>query len=167
MIKTDFTNAEKIACLRRELAMRRNVFQKRVDEGRMKPEARDREIGLMEAILADYNRIGEPPESNCPPHRLADILRREAVNSVFDVKTVITTCEALRLAAAHLDRLPPDPTPAPITLMGVPVVADPTLPPFVVEFRDSQGNTLKRFALEAEHSMPMPPPGATVHMRRP
>jgi hypothetical protein len=65
-----YSDAEKIACLRRELAMRRNVYQKRVLEGRMRPEARDREIGLMQAILDDYQlssaRGGLPKPDGAP-----------------------------------------------------------------------------------------------------
>lgn len=49
-----FSDADKIAALRREIALRRNVYARRVSDGKMKPQDRDREIGVMEAILADY-----------------------------------------------------------------------------------------------------------------
>ena len=48
------TPKEKLACAARELAMRRNVYPKWVASGRMKQEAADREIAVMEAIVADY-----------------------------------------------------------------------------------------------------------------
>ena len=47
------TTADKLACVQRELAMRRNVYPKWVASGRMKQMAADKEIAVMEAILAD------------------------------------------------------------------------------------------------------------------
>lgn len=49
-----FSNAEKAAEARRELGMRRHVYQQKVDAGQMQPTARDRLIALMEEIAADY-----------------------------------------------------------------------------------------------------------------
>jgi hypothetical protein len=43
---------DQIKCARRELAMRRNVYPKWVAGGRMKPDAADRELAGMEAIVA-------------------------------------------------------------------------------------------------------------------
>jgi len=48
------TNEEKITALKRELAMRRNVYAKRVREGKMRQSDADREIAIFEAILDDY-----------------------------------------------------------------------------------------------------------------
>ncbi len=48
------TDADKIACLRRELAMRRRVYPRQVGRGQMTQAEADREIGLIEAILEDY-----------------------------------------------------------------------------------------------------------------
>lgn len=48
------TPKEKLACAARELAMRRNVYPKWVANGRMKQETADREIAVMESIVADY-----------------------------------------------------------------------------------------------------------------
>ena len=53
------TKFEKIACLKRELALRRNVYRQRVARGAMKQEDADRELAVMTAILSDY----EPTEA--------------------------------------------------------------------------------------------------------
>ena len=49
-----FTTADKRAALQRELKMRRRVYPKWVRDGRMAAADADREIAVMEAILADY-----------------------------------------------------------------------------------------------------------------
>jgi hypothetical protein len=48
------TRDMKIAALKRELHMRGRVYPHRVAEGRMTQADADREIGVMQAILADY-----------------------------------------------------------------------------------------------------------------
>jgi hypothetical protein len=48
------TTAQKVAALRREIALRRNVFPGRVRLGKMTQAEAYREIAVMEAILADY-----------------------------------------------------------------------------------------------------------------
>lgn len=50
------TTAHKVAALRREIALRRAVFPGRVRLGKMTQIEADREIAVMEAILADYQR---------------------------------------------------------------------------------------------------------------
>jgi hypothetical protein len=52
-----FTTNEKLACVARELVLRRNAYPKWVAGGRMKQETADREIALMEAIVADYRAM--------------------------------------------------------------------------------------------------------------
>ena len=47
---------DKLACARRELRMRRKVYPRRVANRKMSQEQADREIALMEAIVADYDR---------------------------------------------------------------------------------------------------------------
>lgn len=49
-----FTTADKRAAIQRELKMRRRVYPKWVRDGRMAAADADREIAVMEAILADY-----------------------------------------------------------------------------------------------------------------
>jgi hypothetical protein len=49
-----YTTLEKIACLDRELALRRNVYAARIRQGKMRADTAQREIGLMEAIREDY-----------------------------------------------------------------------------------------------------------------
>ena len=51
---SEVTRDDKIKCLRRELAFRRNVYRKRVAEHRMHQWQADRELAIMEAVLADY-----------------------------------------------------------------------------------------------------------------
>lgn len=51
---SQFTEAEKQACLERELAMRRRVYPRLVAQRRMTREQADREIALMKEIVTDY-----------------------------------------------------------------------------------------------------------------
>ena len=53
------TRADKIAALKREIALRKNVYPKRIELRRMSQEKADQEIAVMEAILRDY--IGPEP----------------------------------------------------------------------------------------------------------
>lgn len=48
------TRDMKHACIKRELHMRGRVYPHRVAEGRMTQADADREIAVMQAILADY-----------------------------------------------------------------------------------------------------------------
>jgi hypothetical protein len=59
MLHMHFPAAEKLDAVNREIAMRRNVYRKRVAAGRMKKAEADREIRIMEAIAADYEREAE------------------------------------------------------------------------------------------------------------
>ncbi len=56
------TTAEQIACIRRELGLRRNVFPGRVRAGKMTQETADREIAAMEDIL-DRLRLTDEGEA--------------------------------------------------------------------------------------------------------
>jgi hypothetical protein len=48
------TREEKYACAKRELAMRRSVYPNWVSRGKMRAAEAEREIRVMEAIVADY-----------------------------------------------------------------------------------------------------------------
>jgi hypothetical protein len=48
------SDEDKLKCLGRELALRRNAYPKWVASGRMKQAAADREIEVIEAIIEDY-----------------------------------------------------------------------------------------------------------------
>lgn len=48
------TPATKIAALRREIHMRQHVYPSRIAAGKMSQAEADREIAVMQAILADY-----------------------------------------------------------------------------------------------------------------
>jgi hypothetical protein len=52
----EWTDDDKLKCAEREIAMRKGVYPKWVQSGRMKPEAAAREIAIMEAIAEDYRR---------------------------------------------------------------------------------------------------------------
>lgn len=52
-----FSATDKRRCVRRELAFRRRVYARWVARGDMTQEDADREIAIMEAIEADYERI--------------------------------------------------------------------------------------------------------------
>lgn len=52
-----FTNADKLAAVQRELRFRRRVYADRVAHGKMKPSAMDHQIGVFEAIEADYTAL--------------------------------------------------------------------------------------------------------------
>jgi hypothetical protein len=45
-----YTLQSQILCVRRELAMRKNVYPKWVQSGRMKAEAADHELNCMQAV---------------------------------------------------------------------------------------------------------------------
>lgn len=51
-----------VKCAARELAMRRNVYPKWVQSGRMKAEAADHEISCMQAIVDTLNAIRDKVE---------------------------------------------------------------------------------------------------------
>jgi len=51
-----FTAADKLAAVRREIAMRRRVYPRWVENKRMTQSKADEEIAVMEAIAADIER---------------------------------------------------------------------------------------------------------------
>lgn len=53
------TEAEKFECAKRELAMRKKVYPRWVEQGRMTQQKADREIACMSAIVEDYRKICE------------------------------------------------------------------------------------------------------------
>jgi hypothetical protein len=53
------SNAEKLACIEREIQIRRTVYLRRVHAGTMSKETALREIELMKAIAADYRAKGK------------------------------------------------------------------------------------------------------------
>ncbi|WP_210526312.1 hypothetical protein [Rubellimicrobium arenae] len=55
-----FTPAQKRAALVRELGMRRRVYPRWVEAGRMKSSEMHHEIAVLEAILEDYPEQREP-----------------------------------------------------------------------------------------------------------
>jgi hypothetical protein len=51
-----YTTEDKIKALRREISMRKNVYRKKVHDQRMTQQEMDYEVGVMQAILMDYER---------------------------------------------------------------------------------------------------------------
>jgi hypothetical protein len=51
------TEADKLACVERELKMRKSVYPRWVASGRMKQEKADYEIAAMTEIVNDYRKI--------------------------------------------------------------------------------------------------------------
>jgi hypothetical protein len=55
-------NATKLMCLERELRMRRRVYPRWVELGKMKMRQAEHEIEVMEAIADDYRKRAEQDE---------------------------------------------------------------------------------------------------------
>lgn len=53
----EFTVTQKIAELKREIAMRHRVYPNWVSSGRMKQEEADWQIGVLESIKSDYEKM--------------------------------------------------------------------------------------------------------------
>ena len=51
-----FTLDQKIACLEREIALRKSVYWRKVSRMQMTREEAEHEAGVMRAILDDYKR---------------------------------------------------------------------------------------------------------------
>lgn len=56
------TREEKIACLKRELNYREEVYKRRIAAGKMSVQKANREIEVMRAILLDYEPGGQDAE---------------------------------------------------------------------------------------------------------
>ncbi|MCC6918921.1 MAG: hypothetical protein IT548_06935 [Alphaproteobacteria bacterium] len=54
-----FTREAKREAIERELGMRRRVYPRWVEKGRMSQRQADKEIAVMEAILTDYSAAAE------------------------------------------------------------------------------------------------------------
>ncbi len=53
------TNQDKLTCVKRELQLRRRVYDRLVANGTMTPTTKEREIALMAAIVADYEALSQ------------------------------------------------------------------------------------------------------------
>ena len=51
------TNADKLACAKRELGYRKRVYERWVDAGKMSAGKATHEIACMEAMVADYEKL--------------------------------------------------------------------------------------------------------------
>jgi hypothetical protein len=49
-----FAAQQKLDAIEREIGYRRRVYARLVDQGKMKPQTRDHEIAIFEAIADDY-----------------------------------------------------------------------------------------------------------------
>jgi hypothetical protein len=57
---TRYTIEQKQKEIERELGLRRSVYRKMVNDGRMSPQEASDRIAIMEAILEDYRLMHEP-----------------------------------------------------------------------------------------------------------
>lgn len=57
---------EKIACLKREVAMRENAYPRWIKNGKMTQDKADYEIRIMRSILADYEEQRNGRKGNAP-----------------------------------------------------------------------------------------------------
>lgn len=75
-----FTLQDKLAELRRELVLRRNVYPWMVRSGRLKQADADRQIGILREIIRDYERMMqiEPGDSLWDEHVKNDDFTIEA-----------------------------------------------------------------------------------------
>ena len=55
--------ADQIRCVEREIAMRRNVYARRVAGATMRRDVADREIHAMESVLASLHEVGSLREA--------------------------------------------------------------------------------------------------------
>jgi len=63
-----FTREQKLACLTRELSMRKRTYPRWVGWGHMKQEEADHEIAVMETILKDYEQQLELFDQKAAPY---------------------------------------------------------------------------------------------------
>jgi hypothetical protein len=54
-----FTASQKLEAVDRELAYRRRVYARRIEQGQMTQSLADRQIAIFEAIKADYETAAE------------------------------------------------------------------------------------------------------------
>lgn len=54
----EFTQADKLNAIKREIAMRRSVYPRWVNSGKMKQSDADYQIAIMEQIAKDYGGTG-------------------------------------------------------------------------------------------------------------
>lgn len=56
----EITIEDQIACVRREIGMRKRVYPRWVENGKMKINQADREIAVMEAVLKTLEYLRKP-----------------------------------------------------------------------------------------------------------
>jgi hypothetical protein len=56
-----------IACVRREIGMRKKVYPRWIQSGRMTPEESERQILTMEAVLATLERVRDEQMAKTAP----------------------------------------------------------------------------------------------------
>lgn len=59
---TDFTARQKHIAIKRELGFRQHVYPKRIADGKLTQKEADFQIGIFEAIAADYAKIADAEE---------------------------------------------------------------------------------------------------------
>ena len=51
------SNAEKLACAKRELQMRENVYPRWIDKGKLTNQKAQHQLAVMRAIVEDYKKL--------------------------------------------------------------------------------------------------------------
>lgn len=92
------TTEQKLACAKRELAMRKRVYPGQVERGKMKQSDADRETLTMTAIIADYENAAFLEQLASPKQRF-----QMAIDAISQSE-MITQNITLQLAAAISDR---------------------------------------------------------------
>jgi len=59
------TDEDRLKCALREVALRKNVYPKRIEKGYLIREKAEREIAIMASIVADYTARRAPPAIRC------------------------------------------------------------------------------------------------------
>ena len=58
------TLEQQIACVKREIAMRKAVYPKQIERGRLSRGAANRELATMEAVLDTLMGVARPPSAD-------------------------------------------------------------------------------------------------------
>ena len=56
---TPISNAEKLACAKRELQMRENVYPRWIAQNKIREDKARRELAIMRAIVEDYQKLAD------------------------------------------------------------------------------------------------------------
>lgn len=99
-----FTYTEKLECVQRELKLRRQVYPNRILTKRMSQEQADRQIALMEAIVADYEKAVATRERTGSTAQRLEETRGKLKPEPYRDMTLETAQNLLRMGSTDHDR---------------------------------------------------------------